>query len=121
MKFILVLAIMIGITAASNAQTTRTGAKKDSLQTAVKMNEGVIMSGNKAMFCNGDKCLPLTETYTCTDGCKVSTDGTVTKPDGSTMKLMNGYEIGKDGKVTLIKHGQPGHVCDDTCRKPTKK
>jgi len=85
------------------------------------MNDVVIMTNNKAMLCNGDKCTPLTETYTCTDGCKVSTGGTITKPDGSSMKLMNGYMIGKDGKVTLIKHGQQGHVCHDSCRKPIAK
>lgn len=114
-KVILALAIMIGISAASNAQTSSTTTKKDSKKMEMKMKDGVMMSDNKVMLCKGSKCTPLTETYTCTDGCKVSTDGTVTKPDGSTMKLMNGYEIGKDGKVAMIPHGQPGHVCNESC------
>ena len=54
------------------------------------MKDGVVMMDNKTMLCNHSKCTPLTKTYTCKDGCKVSPDGTVTKPDGSTMKLMNG-------------------------------
>ena len=114
-KVILAIAIMIGISAASNAQTSSTTTKKDSKKTEMKMKDGVMMSDNKVMLCKHSKCTPLTETYTCTDGCKVSTDGTITKPDGSTMKLMNGYEIGKSGKVTMIPHGQLGHVCSESC------
>ena len=102
-KVILAIAILIGISTASNAQTS------------MKMKDGVMMKDGKAMLCKGKKCTPLTKTYTCTDGCKVSTDGTVTKPDGTTMKLMNGYEIGKDGKVVMIPHGQAGHVCTKDC------
>jgi hypothetical protein len=71
------------------------------------------------MLCNHSKCTPFTKTYTCKDGCKVSPDGTVTKPDGSTMKLMNGYVIDKNGKVAMISHDQKGHVCGPDC--PTHK
>jgi hypothetical protein len=102
-KVILAIAIFLGISTASNAQAS------------MKMKDGVMMKDGKAMLCNKKKCTLLTKAYTCTDGCKVSTDGTVTKPDGTTMKLMNGYEIGKDGKVTMIPHGQTGHVCTKDC------
>ncbi|MGI8581766.1 MAG: DUF6799 domain-containing protein [Chitinophagaceae bacterium] len=87
----------------------------------MKMKDGVMMMDNKTMLCNHSKCTPLTTTYTCKDGCKVSPDG-VTKPDGSTMKLMNGYEIDKNGKVAMIPHkvamiphNQKGHVCGPDC------
>ena len=110
-KAILAIAILIGITATVNAQTSSTNMKKEKME----MKDGVMMSDNKVMLCKHSKCTPLTETYKCSDGCKVSTDGTITKPDGSTMKLMNGYEIGKDGKVAMIPHGQPGHVCSESC------
>ena len=70
---------------------------------------------NKAMLCSKNKCTPLTKTYTCSDGCKISADGTITKPDGSTMKLKNGYQIDKNGKVAMIAHGQKGHVCSEDC------
>ena len=102
-KVILAIAILIGVATVSNAQTS------------MKMNDGVMMKGGKAMLCKGRSCTPLTKTYTCTDGCKVSADGTITKPDGSTMKLMDGYEIGKNGKVSMIPHGQAGHVCTKDC------
>lgn len=104
-KVILALALIIGIGVAANAQGSSTMGIKN----------GVKMVNNKAMLCNHNKCTPLTQTYTCSDGCKVSTDGTVTKPDGSTMKLMDGYEIDKTGKVSMIPHGQAGHVCGPSC------
>ena len=112
-KVILAIAIMIGISGASIAQTT-TKSSDNSMQ-KMKMNDGVMMVDNKTMLCNKSKCTSLTKTYTCSDGCKVSTDGTITKPDGSTMKLMNGSMIGKDGKVTMIPHGEKGHVCGESC------
>ena len=102
-KAILAIAILLGISFSSNAQTS------------MKMKDGVMMKDGKAVLCKGKKCTPLTKTYTCNDGCKVSTDGTVTKPDGTTMKLMNGYEIAKDGKMMMIPHGQPGHICTKDC------
>lgn len=70
-----------------------------------------MMVDNKTMLCNHSKCTPLTKTYTCKDGWRIFPEGTVTKPDGSTMKLMNGYTIDKNGKVAMIRHNQKGHVC----------
>ncbi len=112
-RTIFALAIIIGISGAANAQTSPKMEKNEKQK--MEMKAGVIMVDNKAMLCSNSKCTPLTETYSCSDGCKVSTDGTITKPDGSTMKLMNGYEIGKDGKVAMIPHGQKGHVCSSEC------
>ncbi len=88
-KVFLALAIVFGMAITSHAQTS----------SKMKMKDGVMMVDNKAMLCNHSKCTPLSKTYTCKDGCKVSTDGTITKPDGSTMKLMNGYAIDKNGKL----------------------
>lgn len=48
------------------------------------------------------------EVYNCTDGCKISTDGTA-------IKLMNGYALDKDDKVAMIPHDQTGHVCSKDC------
>ena len=117
-KVILAIAIMIGISGASIAQTT--SKSSDNSMQKMKMKDGVMMVDNKAMLCSKGKCTPLTKTYTCSDGSKVSTDGTITKPDGSTMQLKNGYEIGKDGKVAMIPHGQKGHVCDESCQMHSK-
>ncbi|WP_121354310.1 DUF6799 domain-containing protein [Flavisolibacter nicotianae] len=104
-KLLLLLTIVFGLSAASFAQKS----------TKMKMKDGVMMVDNKTMLCKAGKCSPLTTVYTCSDKCKVSPDGTVTKPDGSTMKLENGYEISKTGKVTMIPHGQSGHVCGPNC------
>ena len=102
-KVILAVVILISFSAVSNAQTS------------MKMKSGVMMKEGKTMLCNGKNCTPLTQTYNCTDGCKVSANGIVTKPDGTTMKLMNGYEITKDGKVVMIPHGEAGHICSKEC------
>jgi hypothetical protein len=104
-KVLFALVIILGISAAANAQKP---AK-------MKLKDGVMMVDNKPMLYKHGKYTTLTQTYTCTDGCKISTDGTITKPDGSVMKLMNGYEIDKDGKVAMIPHGQKGHVCGPDC------
>ncbi len=112
-KVILALVIIIGISSSSNAQTSHKMEMKEKQK--MEMKDGVMMMDNQLMLCSQNKCTLLTKTYTCKDGCKVSTDGTITKPDGSTMKLMNGYEIDKNGKVAMIPHGEKGHVCGPDC------
>lgn len=112
-KLILAIAIIVGISTASNAQTSSKMEKKEKQK--MEMKDGVMMMDNQAMLCSHDKCTPLTKTYTCKDGCKVSPDGTVTKPDGSKMKLKNGYSIDKNGKMAMLSHGQKGHVCGPEC------
>ena len=104
-KVILVFAIIIVTSTASNAQTS----------SKMKMQDGVMMVDNKTILCNHSKCTPITKTYTCKDGCRISSEGTVTKPDGSTMKLTNGYAIDKNGKVVMIPHNQKGYVCGPDC------
>ncbi|MEO8085608.1 MAG: DUF6799 domain-containing protein [Bacteroidota bacterium] len=81
----------------------------------MEMKDGVMMMDDKAMLCSKNKCTPLTKSYSYSDGCKVSSDGTITKPDGSAMKLTNGSMIDKNGIVTMIPHGQKGHVCSENC------
>lgn len=102
-RTLIALVIMMGLSIASHAQTS------------MKMKDGVMMKNNIAMLCQGKNCKPLTKTYTCSDGCKISKDGTITKPDGTTMKLMEGNLIGKDGKMMMIAHGEAGHVCNKDC------
>ncbi len=104
-KIFFALVIVLGISVAANAQKP---AK-------LKLKDGVMMVDNKPMLCKKGKCTTLTETYSCSDGCRISTDGTITKPDGSAMKLMNGYAIDKNGKVAMIPHGKTGHVCGTDC------
>ena len=111
-KVILALVIIMGISVTSFSQSS---GKMKMKEKSMAMKEGVMMADNKPMLCSHSKCTPLVKTYICKDGCKVSTDGTVTKPDGTTMKLQNGYQIDKMGKVSMIQHGQKGHVCGPDC------
>ena len=112
MKKVILALVIMGISVTSFSQSS---GKMKMKEKTMKMKKGVMMMDNKAMVCSHSKCTSLSKTYTCNDGCKVSTDGTVTKPDESTMKLENGYQISKAGKVSMIPHGQTGHVCGPDC------
>ena len=125
-KVILAIAILIGIAASASAQTTSPKMKSDKekmemkAKMKMKMMDGVMMVDNKMMLCKEGKCTPLVETYKFTDGSKVSPKGLVTKADGKTMKMKNGYEMNKDGKMAMIHHGEMGHVCGPDCPKYKK-
>jgi len=118
-KVILAIAILIGIAASASAQTSSTKMKSDKekmeMKAKMKMKDGVMMVDNKMMMCKEGKCTPLAETYKFTDGSKVSPKGLITKADGKTMKMKNGYEMEKSGKMAMIHHGEMGHVCGPDC------
>ena len=108
---ILTIVLVFAAGTASQARSFSNQEKKEQF----KNKTGVMMMNDKAMLCKNKKCKILTATFSCSDGSKVSTDGTITRPDGSTEKLKNGYQIDKTGKVMMIPHGQKGHECNDTC------
>jgi len=118
-KVILAIAILMGIAASASAQTSSTKMKSDKekmeMKAKMKMKDGVMMVDNKMMMCKEGKCTPLAETYKFTDGSKVSPKGLITKADGKTMKMKNGYEMDKSGKLAMIHHGEKGHVCGPDC------
>ena len=111
---ILTIAILIGISLSVNAQTS-SKMKNDKQKMEMKMKDGVMMMNDKMMMCKDNKCTPMTETYTCTDGSKISMNGTVTKANGMTKKMKNGYEMEKSGKMAMIPHGDKGHICGKDC------
>ena len=113
-NLIFAIAILIGISLSANAQTSSTKMKSDK-KMEMKMKDGVMMMNDKMMMCKDNKCTPLKETYTFTNGSKVSTTGMVTKADGKTMKMKNGYEMDMSGKMAMIPHGEKGHVCGKDC------
>ena len=114
-NLILTIAILIGISLSASAQTSSPKMKSDKQKTEMKMKDGVMMMNDKMMMCKDNKCTPLTETYKFTNGSKVSTAGMVTKADGKTMKMKNGYEMDMSGKMAMIPHGEKGHVCGKDC------
>ena len=116
-KVIFAIAILMGLTASAIAQTSSAKMKTDKEKTEMKMKmkDGVMMVDNKMMLCKDGKCTALKEDYKFTNGSKVSAKGLVTKADGKTMKMMNGYEADKSGKVAMIAHGEMGHVCGPKC------
>jgi len=116
-KVIFAIAILMGLSAAVIAQTSTKKVKttKEKTEMKMKMKDGVMMVDNKMMLCKDGKCTPLAETYKFTDGSKVSPKGIITKANGKTMKMMNGYEADKSGKAAMIAHGEMGHVCGPKC------
>ena len=116
-KVIFAIAILMGLSASAIAQTSPAKMKSDKEKTEMKMKmkDGVMMVDNKMMLCKEGKCTALKEDYKFADGSKVSPKGVVTKADGKTMKMMNGYEADKSGKVAMIAHGEMGHVCGPKC------
>ena len=118
-KVILAFAILLGLSASAIAQTTSkkmmSDKQKMEMKEKMKMKDGVMMVDNKMMLCKDTKCTPLTETYKFSNGSKVTKDGLVTKADGKTMKMKNGYEMDKSGKMAMISHGEMGHVCGPEC------
>ena len=116
-KVIFAIAILMGLSAAVIAQTSTKKVKttKEKTEMKMKMKDGVMMVDNKMMLCKDGKCTPLAETYKFTDGSKVSPKGIITKANGKTMKMMNGYEADKSEKAAMIAHGEMGHVCGPKC------
>ena len=118
-KVIFAIAILMGLSAAVIAQTSSSSKKvkttKEKTEMKMKMKDGVMMVDNKMMLCKDGKCTPLAETYKFTDGSKVSPKGIITRADGKTVKMMNGYEADKSGKIAMIAHGEKGHICGPKC------
>ena len=116
-KVIFAIAILMGLSAAVIAQTSTKKVKttKEKTEMKMKMKDGVMMVDNKMMLCKDGKCTPLAETYKFTDGSKVSPKGIITRADGKTVKMMNGYEADKSGNIAMIAHGEKGHICGPKC------
>jgi len=81
-----------------------------------EMRDGVMMKNDTMMLCKNNTFTPLKKSYTCADGCKVAVDGTVTRPDGMTMKLQNGQGLDKNGQMTLVEvTATVPHTCTGAC------
>ena len=139
MKSVFLVAFMLfGLSTAISAQSTTTTNSKEAPPMA--MEDGVAMINGQMMLFKKSKASPLKKTYKCSDGCKVAVDGTVTKPDGMTVKLENGQGLDKHGHMSMVPgpemelkphkcssacsmrgcayvHGEKGHTCTDACKK----
>ncbi len=139
MKSIFLVAfVLFGLSATLSAQSTTT--KNDKAAPPMAMEDGVAMIDGKMMLFKNNVSSPLKKTYKCDDGCKVAVDGTVTKPDGMTVKLKEGQGLDKHGHMSMAPtpemaltphkctsacsasgcayvHGEKGHTCTDACKK----
>jgi hypothetical protein len=115
-QLFLALILFGGISASLQAQNASQTVMKGDQK--VEMKDGVIMQNNVVMVYKGNTSSPLTKTYTCSDGCKVSVDGTVTKPDGMTVKLKDGQGLDKSGQMVHLEESTPtAHSCTSACSK----
>jgi hypothetical protein len=135
-QLFLALILLGGLSVTLSAQHASQNGKSGDQKT--EMKDGVMMKNDTMMLCKNNTCTPLKKSYTCSDGCKVAIDGTVTKPDGMTMKLQNGQGLDENGQMTLVeeasavshtctsactatnhayKHGEKGHTCTEACKK----
>ena len=64
-------------------------------------------NGNMIFHLNGQD-LSLAAPYPCADDTKVATDGTVTKKDGSTVKLREGDKVYSDGYIAQADNNNGG-------------
>ena len=62
---------------------------------------GVMMKDGKMMTVKGSKSAAMTADFTCTDGAKVTTSGTVLKKEGS-FRLKEGQYIDKSGSLMSV-------------------
>lgn len=89
----------------TSTSTAPAPAATDSSSSA-SLKEGLMtMKDNKVMIVKSGAWAPLDSTVTCTNGRKVSVDGTVSKGD-KKRKLEEGMMIDKDGQL-MDKNGKP--------------
>ena len=100
MKSILITIIALIFSASfANAQVKQdTGKKMNSSGMHSQNKDYVTMKDGKLMENKGGTWTAVTSTFMCTDGSKVSTDGTVTMANGTTKKLGEGDKVSKEGK-----------------------
>ena len=73
----------------------------------MKMKDCVMMKGGKMMVMKGGENMAMDNEMTFTNGSKISTEGIITKQDGTTKQLKNGDCVYMDGKmVSKMKHNR---------------
>lgn len=66
----------------------------------VTLKDGIVMQEGKVLVTQQGHTTPLADATTLTNGTKIMADGTVTKPDGSTVTLREGDMMSLSGRVT---------------------
>ena len=81
----------------------------------------VVMKGGKMMVLRNGEMKPMDLVMTLSNGAKIAMDGSVTMPDGTTRRLMDGEAMTMDGEITTLEdvkkgdaiEGDPGHRMKD--------
>jgi hypothetical protein len=89
------IASMVNVNAQMKADSSKkTKASSDQNQEYASMEKGKLIE-----YTNNEWGY-LTDDFICTNGAKVSQNGTFTKADGSTIKLNEGDKVYRDGHMT---------------------
>ena len=72
----------------------------------------VAMQGGTMMVVRNGEMKPMDMVMTLSNGMKVAMDGTVTMPDGSARRLMDGEAITMDGEMTTLEDMKRGDAME---------
>ncbi|UOQ54023.1 DUF6799 domain-containing protein [Hymenobacter cellulosivorans] len=73
---------------------------KEVVREGVTLKDGVVMQEGKVLVTQQGHTTSLTDATTLTNGTKIMANGTVTKPDGSTVTLQEGDMMSLSGRLT---------------------
>ncbi|UOQ73269.1 DUF6799 domain-containing protein [Hymenobacter cellulosilyticus] len=104
-SFLLTLGLtVVGVAAQAQTKVAPRRAVAPKPKTVVRegvtMKDGVLMQEGKVLLTQQGHTTALTEPATLTNGTKIMADGTVTKPDGSTVTLQEGDMMSLSGRLT---------------------
>lgn len=104
---LLSLVLLSGVFSLAQAQTAPAAKPAaGTKQAGATAPDCCMMKNGKMMVMQGGKAMPMTETMTTTDGCKILPDGTCKMKNGTTMKMKNGQMMSMQGKMTTMKQTQ---------------
>ena len=72
----------------------------------------VAMKGGSMMVVRNGEMKPMNMVMTLSNGMKVAMDGTVTMPDGTSRRLMDGEAITMDGEMTTLEDMKSGDAME---------
>ena len=72
----------------------------------------VAMKGSKMVVVRNGEMKPMDMVMTLSNGIKVAMDGTITMPDGTVRRLMDGEAITMDGEMTTLEDMKSGDAME---------
>ncbi len=109
---VIVLLVAGGVWLAGNKNNKTTNIEKSAMtkeEEHMAMGKGYVMKDGKMQVEENGKFTVMTQDATLKNGTKVMTNGTVVKPDGTTVTLTKGQSIWEDGSIMDEKEMMKGY------------